>query len=350
MNITKWFRCKYELKKNSMPKYFVMNKNMIPEWSSEIDSNQYNLFGSIKLKKDFNQILILGITNKLEHEIIDQVYNINTKTNISILKSNLQKCIRRSKIKKAVRTGKLLLDIDPNELLRRLAIIYIEDVMIDNYFNNIVWYMAAVSKGFVLSSNDKLIILNIIEYLAKSEIKEEIPRIDNLDYNQYFSEMNSDILNYNFNSIWSLILRSKYGGMKCDIRMINGALKIYDQKKIKKIELEITNFDFKLKIKEKDIILEAIDFHCSKIIGILFKKKKIDYSENYQIYKKCIWDHRSKITNKIIINETNNNSLIDNQELYESIKDDLDSISKNIIKYQVNLDIAYNKIVRSETD
>ena len=87
MNITKWFRCKYELKKNSMPKYFVMNKNMIPEWSSEIDSNQYNLFGSIKLKKDFNQILILGITNKLEHEIIDQVYNINTKTNISILKS-----------------------------------------------------------------------------------------------------------------------------------------------------------------------------------------------------------------------------------------------------------------------
>jgi len=162
--------------------------------------------------------------------------------------------------------------------------------------------------------------------------------------------MNSDILNYNFNSIWSLILRSKYGGMKCDIRMINGALKIYDQKKIKQIKLEINNFDFKFKIKEKDIILEAIDFHCSKIIEILFKKKKIDYSENYQIYKKCIWDNRSKITNKIIINETNNNSLIDNQELYESIKDDLDSISKNIIKYQVNLEFAYNKIVRSKTD
>ena len=90
-------------------------------------------------------------------------------------------------------------------------------------------------------------------------------------------------------------------------------------------------------MKEKDILLEAIDFHCTKIIEILLKKNKINYSENYHIYKQCIWDYRSSITNKIIINKTDNKSLIDNLQLYELIKDDLNSISKNIIKNLVKI-------------
>jgi hypothetical protein len=80
-----------------------------------------------------------------------------------------------------------------------------------------------------------------------------------------------------------------------------------------------------------------VDFHCSNIIEILLKRKKIDYSQNYDIYKKCIWDYRSSITNKIIINKTDNESLIDNLQLYELIKDDLNLISKNLISYHINI-------------
>ena len=338
MNITNWFSCKYHLKNSSMPKYFVLDENMIPHWKINLNTNEYKLFGKIKVKKDFNQILMIGISNKIESKI--NTCNKNSeelKINIPILKSNLQKCIRRSKIRKSVRTGNFLLDVDPNSLLRRLAIIYIEDVIIDNYFTNIIWYMVAVSKGYILSSIDKLIILNIIKNLAKSKFKEEIPKYDKIDYKTYFLEINSNILNHNYNIIWSLILRNKYGGMIGDINMINGALQIYSKKKVNKINLIIKNFDYKLNLKEKDILLESVDFHCTNIIGILLKKKKINYQDNYLIYKDCIWNNRSSITNKKIINKTDSNSLIDNIQLFELIKDDLDLISKNIIKYQLNI-------------
>ena len=139
MNITNWFSCKYHLKNSSMPKYFVLDENMIPHWKINLNTNEYKLFGKIKVKKDFNQILMIGISNKIESKI--NTCNKNSeelKINIPILKSNLQKCIRRSKIRKSVRTCNFLLDVDPNSLLRRLAIIYIEDVIIDNYFTNII--------------------------------------------------------------------------------------------------------------------------------------------------------------------------------------------------------------------
>jgi hypothetical protein len=251
MNITNWFSCKYNLKNNSMPKYFVMNENMIPQWKSNIDSNQYEFFGNIKIKKDFDQILMIGISKKINLEVNKTLNKINSKINIPILKSNLQKCIRRSKVRKAVRTGNFLLEFDPNQILRRLAIIYIEDVMIDNYFNNIVWYMAAVSKGYILNQQDKCIILNIIRHLAKSGVKEELPKADNLNYKEYFLEINSEILDNNFNIIWSLILRKKYGGMKGDIKMINGALNTYSNKKVTFNSICIKDFNFKLNLREK---------------------------------------------------------------------------------------------------
>ena len=199
-----------------MPKYFVMNQNMIPEWKSNIDSNKFDIIGNIKIKKDFNQILMIAISKDIKiFECNLKKYNFKLKNyDVPILKSNLQKCIRRSKVKKAVRTTRLLLEIDPNSLLRRLAIIYIEDVILDNYFTYIVWFMVAVSKEYILSNYDKLLILNIVENLAKSKIKENLEKDEQIDYTNYFKNMNQNILNNNYNTIWSLILRNKYGGMK----------------------------------------------------------------------------------------------------------------------------------------
>ena len=53
---------------------------------------------------------------------------IATKLNVPVLKSNLQKAIRRHRVDIALTTTIALLQKDPTEFLRRLPIIYIEDV------------------------------------------------------------------------------------------------------------------------------------------------------------------------------------------------------------------------------
>jgi hypothetical protein len=118
--------------------------------------------------------------------------------------------------------------------------------------------------------------------------------------------------------------------------MINGALKLYSQKNVQIKKIEIKNFNYDLKLKKKDILLESIDFHCTKILEILIKRKGFNYNEYLEICKKCMWDFRSGVTNKEIINKSNK-SFIDNHELYELIKDEIDSISKNIISERFNL-------------
>ena len=340
MNITNWFNCKVQPKENSMPKYFVLDSDYFPKWKYNIEIKDYHLLGNIKIKKDFDQILMIGIHKDLYNDGMLVISNHN-KYNVSILKSNLQKCIRRSKVKKSIKTANYLLNLDPNELLRRLAIIYIEDVILYKYFTNIVWYMAAVSKDYLLSAQDKLIILNIVKHLASYQIKENINSNVNLNYSEYFSNINSKIYKNNFHSIWSLVLRQKYGGMKGDMNLIKGCLKLYSNKDITVNQIDIFQpLECKLKFTNKDILLEAIDFHCSKIIEFLIKKNKLDYNEYYQEYKKCIWYNRSCITNKKIINETDIDCLIDNRfELYEMIKLDLNFYSKKLI---ANLEFADN--------
>ena len=334
MNITNWFKCKYETKNGSMPKYFVLDHNMKPNWLFNINVKKYNIIDCIKIKK-FNQTIFIAYSKVTNHTFNCKYFDkkVNKKNfNIPILKSNLQKCIRRSKVKKSIKTANILITLDANELLRRLAIIYIEDCIIDKYFNYIIWYMSAVSKGYKLRHIDKLYILNIVKLLASSREKEELDYKEEINFDDFFDNINSEILESNYNTIWSLILRERYGGMKCDIKLILGCIYKYKNKYI-----NVNNYDLnnpivnKLNFELSDIILPSIDFHCSDIINFLLKKYKLNYEEYYDIYKKCIWYNRSSKTNKISLNYSKRNMNYCHYELYKCIKRDLDSYSKNVI-------------------
>ena len=75
--------------------------------------------------------------------------------------------------------------------------------------------------------------------------------------------------------IWCLELRRSYGGLKGDIQMINWYSNyVFNNNNNKKIN-KLPSLDVKIKlidinlISKKDIILEAIDFHCSNILYLL---------------------------------------------------------------------------------
>ena len=64
---------------------------------------------------------------------------INCKYNVPLLKSNLQKAVRRCDNQIAIQSALALIQIEPMELLRRLPIIYIEDVCLMDSYSIVVW-------------------------------------------------------------------------------------------------------------------------------------------------------------------------------------------------------------------
>ena len=97
---------------------------------------------------------------------------------MNFFKSHLQKCFRRKRNISALRTAYEIMQININELLRRVCIIIFEDIKLKNYFTTMVWLMAAVSKGYILQSyhvNLELKFINDLclenDYTDMSEIK-----------------------------------------------------------------------------------------------------------------------------------------------------------------------------------
>jgi hypothetical protein len=73
-----------------------------------------------------------------------------TNAHEQLLKSHLQKCTRRSLSDQAVATAGVLLRLNAGELLQRLGVIIVEDVMLFAGFPVLQWMMAACYKGFRL--------------------------------------------------------------------------------------------------------------------------------------------------------------------------------------------------------
>lgn len=79
---------------------------------------------------------------------------------VPLLKSNLQKAIRRKERDAALRTAWWLLAKEPTELLRRLPVILCEDTQAHaGLLTEIVWLMAATSKGYQLTWSDAAIVM-----------------------------------------------------------------------------------------------------------------------------------------------------------------------------------------------
>ena len=66
-----------------------------------------------------------------------------------LLKSHLQKCVRRSLAGLAVGSALQLMRANMPELLQRLGVVLIEDVTLFAGFPTLVWLMAAALKGLV---------------------------------------------------------------------------------------------------------------------------------------------------------------------------------------------------------
>jgi hypothetical protein len=171
---------------------------------------------------------------------------------ISLLKSNLQKAIRRGKADNAMATTLALLSLDPNEFFRRLAIIYIEDVCLMDSYSIVIWFMMA-DKTYTLVARDVDIVLRIVNALCKCTGYFEYTTDSVNDYTHELLEACDG-----YTELLSLYYRSLYGGMKGDMDMLVSAIDYYKSGTGFCVK---THFDPVEPVLDLCILNEAIDYH-----------------------------------------------------------------------------------------
>ena len=149
----------------SLPKYFVL-QNSIAFTSHTTSIGRRTFEESIKIRGYDHPITIVSL-DPLETPLTSFGWSIPSK-NLSVLKSNLQKCVRRGLVSKAVKSAYAIWCISPMELLRRLPIIIVEDTSPFPGLITLTWYMMAVSKGYVLSSDEVSWILGVVYTITEN--------------------------------------------------------------------------------------------------------------------------------------------------------------------------------------
>lgn len=229
---------------------------------------------------------------KLYHRQHPSNYNIPNKINnpknysIPLLKSNLQKAVRRCKSDIAISTSLYLIQNDLMSFLRRLPIIVIEDVCLIDSFPTIIWFMIAADKDYKLTSYDIDILLNIVWNLCNiHSYYEDDVVICERELNHQLLENepnNSDIL-------LAIYYRSLYGGMGGDMKMLRNSIEYYIKFPEKIIKTTFNNINYeRISNTHIDIIPESIDFHPFPHM-IEFVKQNSGTSLPNQKIKEIIW-------------------------------------------------------------
>lgn len=191
---------------------------------------------------------------------------------VPLLKSNLQKAIRRKARNAALRTAWWLLCREPTELLRRLPVIICEDTQIEEHtFLELVWLMAATSKGYRLLWSDAAWVMSAVatalETTGHWNLEEPGP---SLPAGALMRHPNTLAL--------ALHIRIAFGGMKGDQaflgrlrdRVIAGTLPLWTGPPVW-LEEDIPWLE-----PEEDILLEAVDQHVYPRLDTMIPGLRLD--------------------------------------------------------------------------
>lgn len=315
-------------------------KPTISYWTTKINKNT-NFSIKIKWRETNKLITICGdIGDYDENNYYDALNkSIKKNYNIPIIKSHLQKAIRRQEHIIAMKSAWLMLRIDILAFLRRIMIIMIEDVYLHESFVICQWLLCAISSGlFRIQKKHIQWLLGLVHVLSTDNRKD---RIDNKEYNEdvILKNLNENFIElseYEYSILYSLYFRRSYGGMKSDkILIYNTAEKWFNRfihkenykinEKIKLISLESIG-----ELDKEYWLLSGVDFHCCPyILEWIHKRHDVFTIEKI---KSLIWNYSSKINSREISITNNEISIInDTEEEWNIIKRTVEEIQRNII-------------------
>ena len=202
----------------------------------------------------------------------------------SLLKSNIQKAVRRGYVDKAVRSAKSLILLNETDALRRLMIIPIEDCILPpDYDKYAAMLMRVSAKGSEpLTETEKTTALSIIADAARCKWRDldvGNPDDEGKDYamQPVTGNKENDLVN-------ALLYRSRIGTSRWDWVMLNQMARVWNKRfatgtwKAEDLKQyatgEIVEWSDVPYATVDDILIQSVDMHCS---GILYMLLKLDW-------------------------------------------------------------------------
>jgi len=269
----------------------------VPDNMKDDDDND-KVFCRIYWKAINKEVIVCGSLKKYEFFADEEM----KYSNFAFLKSHLQKSIRRGNDNNAVKTAFHMIKMNPNQFLRRLAIIMIEDVVLHECFSTILWLTIATSNHYFLNTIQVEWLLGVVRILCINPYK-DVYNLEKGRETRLYDMLNNrymDLESNQYSLLYSLHFRESFGGMKCDKKMLFNFSKLWYHRFKNKLEcdkLDITPIrPISIIIDDLELHhweLSAIDFHCAKYLLDIIVKKYPEYTQD--VVKSLIWNYSSKI-------------------------------------------------------
>lgn len=298
--------------------------------------SQINFQCVVKLNK-FSEVCVCGIIKQENNpNLLDFYKKSGTDLSIPLLKSNLQKSVRRNAVLPALKSALYLILKCPTLFLRRWPIIVLEDSFLHSSMTTIVWLMMACSHGFQLSPRHINWLLGAVYLATTQTVRDPYGFLHDFDL---LHELKSTSQRLTTGPIWGLYFRSLYGGMKHDIHMVNYFIKVWMERFAVKTESDWwkTHFYRELcpihacslqPIIPTDILLCSIDFHCFP--WIIRKLEELFPSYSTLQLRKAIWHYSSGINCKNPIKLPDSKF----ESIYNNVVNELLLLQKYIFRLQ----------------
>jgi len=281
--------------------------------------------GKVKYCKHLKKVLGIFDKEKKENEVLgkEEAKRIAIRKSVkfpeSILKSGMQKAIRRGEVEKALVCAKALMKINESDFIRRICVIVLEDVILHPDYDKMVEILKKTGKkNSYFTDDEKDFLMNIVYDLASTKYRDEFIDInkDDKEADDYDKMSEKEYALYR-----AIRYRAAVGGMKWDTamlekfariwkyRFINKTISVDDLIKYYNHDKDIKYLEVRDKIGIDDIILESVDFHCSAVLKIMMKKPDViklieeEYAgyDIHEILRKVMWRYRSGYNIKIQI-------------------------------------------------
>lgn len=270
--------------------------------------------GEITLRSSKIKIKLYGKIELAVSQIVCETAKERKYSNTTLLVSNLQKCIRRGCIEKALLTAYNIILNDPLVFLRRILIIAVEDVSVLKNGDFIAWLLMAYP-NFEWSDEITQHLLSTVYALCISKrTLINTKHIVDISHEEYLRIVEDPVKR-------PLLIRMEYGGLGGDMRMLKNLL-LTNMENTQLIPVCGKIF-LRRYIHSSDILLESIDFHITK--------KMIPFIVHYSsikdpaYIKKLVWDNNSSYNFRKISNSS-------------SLRD-WNKIKQYVSRYQTEYDI-----------
>jgi hypothetical protein len=236
----------------------------------------------------------------------------STTLSASILKSLLQKAVRRGMGRAAVSLATELFSLDRNEAIRRLLIIIIEDSFNHPAYPLLVWLMIAMSLGYEPGEQFEALVLRVVEDVCTCPFKDGFDiGVHKHEGGSTLEQLDNPINHLSARAtscIRSLLVRASFGGMAGDVVMLRKAAstwfrrfcedtsawvcKMYDINGCSPptdpliCEFLMERSAGRSALRACDYPLAGIDFHCSNVLEAVQVPAFVDYAAVQSIVTK----------------------------------------------------------------